>query len=199
MKTAPQHFEHLLVAQHVTGQGRRASAHAMRSLGWSGMDPVAVTLQSRVAAGSHPLPAPTEHRGGWKRGQGGIVQPSRSRKSRLETLHLPQTRLPSTLPKARGSALHVRLFLENLIRALVLFNGLRSRHCQRALLGYHYHKLSDWDYPLQIVRSQYAHTSQSICMRIMAGDVGKGHYCRGDGHGKGERNRVLLHVYQRQR
>ena len=30
------------------------------------------------------------------------------------------------------------LFLENLIRALLIFNGLRSRHCQRALLGYHY-------------------------------------------------------------
>jgi hypothetical protein len=30
------------------------------------------------------------------------------------------------------------LFLENLIRALLIFNELRSRHCQRALLGYHY-------------------------------------------------------------
>jgi hypothetical protein len=30
------------------------------------------------------------------------------------------------------------LFLENLIRALLIFNRLRSRHCQRALLGYHY-------------------------------------------------------------
>jgi hypothetical protein len=30
------------------------------------------------------------------------------------------------------------LFLENLIRALLIFNELRNRHCQRALLGYHY-------------------------------------------------------------
>jgi hypothetical protein len=37
-----------------------------------------------------------------------------------------------------GSALHVMLFLANLIRALLIFNGLRSRHYQRALLGYHY-------------------------------------------------------------
>jgi hypothetical protein len=29
-----------------------------------------------------------------------------------------------------GIALHVMLFLENLIRALLIFNGLRSRHCQ---------------------------------------------------------------------
>ncbi len=34
-----------------------------------------------------------------------------------------------------GSALHVMLFLKNPIRALFIFNGLRSRHCQRALLG----------------------------------------------------------------
>src|SRR5215471_2001342 len=38
----------------------------------------------------------------------------------------------------RGNALHVMLFLKNLIRALWIFNGLRSRHCQRALLVYHY-------------------------------------------------------------
>jgi hypothetical protein len=37
-----------------------------------------------------------------------------------------------------GSALHVMLFLENTLQALFIFNGLRSRHCQRALLGYHY-------------------------------------------------------------
>ena len=30
------------------------------------------------------------------------------------------------------------LFLENLIRALLIFNGLQSHHCQRALLVYHY-------------------------------------------------------------
>src|SRR5215813_7335942 len=41
-------------------------------------------------------------------------------------------------PKTGGSALHVMLFLENLLRALLIFNGLRSRHCQRALLVYHY-------------------------------------------------------------
>src|SRR5262245_4315786 len=37
-----------------------------------------------------------------------------------------------------GSALHVMLCLENFIRALLIFNGLRSRYYQRALLGYHY-------------------------------------------------------------
>jgi hypothetical protein len=36
-----------------------------------------------------------------------------------------------------GSALHVMLFLENTLQTLFIFNGLRSRHCQRALLGYH--------------------------------------------------------------
>jgi len=35
-----------------------------------------------------------------------------------------------------SSALHVMLFFENLIRALSIFNGLRSRYCQRALLVY---------------------------------------------------------------
>jgi hypothetical protein len=30
------------------------------------------------------------------------------------------------------------LFPENLIRALLIFSELRSRHCQRALLEYHY-------------------------------------------------------------
>ena len=34
-----------------------------------------------------------------------------------------------------GSALHVMLFLKNPIRVLFIFNGLRSRHCPRALLG----------------------------------------------------------------
>src|SRR6266446_8581255 len=34
------------------------------------------------------------------------------------------------------------LFLENFIRALLIFNELRSRHCQRALLGYHYPRAS---------------------------------------------------------
>jgi len=38
-----------------------------------------------------------------------------------------------------GSALHVMLFLENILQVLFIFNGLRRRHCQRALLGYHYH------------------------------------------------------------
>src|SRR5215471_9618844 len=46
-------------------------------------------------------------------------------------------------PSELGSALHVMLFLANLIRALLIFNGLRSRHCQRAFLGYHY-RLRCW-------------------------------------------------------
>src|SRR5215471_2017259 len=41
---------------------------------------------------------------------------------------------------SRGSARHVMLFPENLIRALLIFSELRSRHCQRALLEYHYHR-----------------------------------------------------------
>src|SRR5215475_12192363 len=46
------------------------------------------------------------------------------------------------IPTGIGSALHVMLFLENLIRALLIFNGLRSLYCQRALLGYHYPAMS---------------------------------------------------------
>jgi hypothetical protein len=46
-------------------------------------------------------------------------------------------------PSSRGSALHVMLFLENISQALFIFNGLRSHHCQRALLGYHYPKI-EW-------------------------------------------------------
>src|SRR6516165_9365046 len=42
-----------------------------------------------------------------------------------------------------GSALHVMLFLKNLIRALRIFNGLRSCHGQRALLVYHYRHLGE--------------------------------------------------------
>jgi hypothetical protein len=37
--------------------------------------------------------------------------------------------------KSQGTALHVMLFLKNPIRTLFIFNVLRSRHCQRALLG----------------------------------------------------------------
>src|SRR5215510_15379526 len=33
------------------------------------------------------------------------------------------------------------LFVENLIQASLIFNGLRGRHCQRALLVYHYPRL----------------------------------------------------------
>jgi len=39
-----------------------------------------------------------------------------------------------------GSALHGMLFLENLGRVLLMFHGLRSRHCQRTLLVYHYRR-----------------------------------------------------------
>ena len=42
------------------------------------------------------------------------------------------------MPSLVGSALHVMLFLENLIRALLIFNGLRGQDYQRALLVYHY-------------------------------------------------------------
>jgi hypothetical protein len=41
--------------------------------------------------------------------------------------------------KKSGSALHVMLLLENSICTSFIFNELRRRHCQRALLGCHYH------------------------------------------------------------
>jgi transposase InsO family protein len=44
--------------------------------------------------------------------------------------------------QGEGSALHVMLFLENILQVLFIFNGLRRRHCQRALLGYHYRPTS---------------------------------------------------------
>ena len=37
-----------------------------------------------------------------------------------------------------GRALHGMLFLENPMRTLFVFNGLRSYHSRPALLGYHY-------------------------------------------------------------
>jgi hypothetical protein len=40
----------------------------------------------------------------------------------------------------QGSALRVMLVLANLRRVLVIFNGVRSHHGQRALLGYHYRR-----------------------------------------------------------
>src|SRR5262245_43872936 len=48
------------------------------------------------------------------------------------------SKLPIKDRETPGSALHVMLFFENLIRALLIFNGLRGRYCQRALLVYHY-------------------------------------------------------------
>jgi hypothetical protein len=66
-----------------------------------------------------------------------------SEKVETATNHFVKTlaRQMRTLPT--GSALHVMLFLENTLQALFIFNGLRSRHCQRALLGYHYRLMSD--------------------------------------------------------
>ena len=57
---------------------------------------------------------------------------------RLELADLAGLARGSVTVAATGSALHVRLFFANLIRALLIFNGLRSRYCQRALLVYHY-------------------------------------------------------------
>jgi transposase-like protein len=53
--------------------------------------------------------------------------------------------LPDHLHIQPGSALHVMLFLENTLQTLFIFNRLRIRHCQRALLGYHYQKLGNVD------------------------------------------------------
>jgi len=43
--------------------------------------------------------------------------------------------------KSIGRALHVRLFLENLLRVLLMFNRLRCCHGQRACLGEHDRRL----------------------------------------------------------
>src|SRR5262245_36834301 len=56
-----------------------------------------------------------------------------------------------------GSALHVMLVLKNLIRALRIFNGLRSRHCQRALLVYHY--------PTKSLRTLFPGARLGTCLR----------------------------------
>src|SRR5262245_57391811 len=69
----------------------------------------------------------------------------RAQSVRPRTLERPQMAIPAVrtafrfpLPRCgAGSALPVMLFLETLIRALLIFNGLRSPHCQRALLVYH--------------------------------------------------------------
>jgi hypothetical protein len=42
------------------------------------------------------------------------------------------------MKQAVGGALHVRPLLENPVRTLLIFNGLQSRYCRKALLGYHY-------------------------------------------------------------
>src|SRR5437660_4283368 len=51
----------------------------------------------------------------------------------------------------KGRALHVMLFFENFIRALLICNELRSRYYQRALLVYHYPsiKTTDLGVPVQ--------------------------------------------------
>ena len=47
----------------------------------------------------------------------------------------------SRKPKSAGRALHVRLYRENLIRALLIFHGLWNRHGQRAfLVSHHRHR-----------------------------------------------------------
>ena len=47
----------------------------------------------------------------------------------------------SRKPKSAGRALHVRLYLENLIRALLIFHELWNRHGQRAfLVSHHRHR-----------------------------------------------------------
>jgi hypothetical protein len=45
---------------------------------------------------------------------------------------------PEAAQQLLDPALHIMLFLENLRRTLFIFNGLRSRYGQRALLEYHY-------------------------------------------------------------
>src|SRR6516165_3234025 len=68
-----------------------------------------------------------------------ILMPTKKpRGAELTLEHQRPTRRSISGGCASGSALHVMLFLKNLIRALRIFNGLRSCHGQRALLVYHY-------------------------------------------------------------
>jgi hypothetical protein len=114
------------------GQKRTQQQEAVVT-GLSTMAPYPRTPQAVVAAwlqdpdgrvpGARPVPVGKELRATW---EGKAVA-----LARLVTRAAP-----------RGSALHVMLFLENTLQALFIFNGLRSRHCQRALLGYHYHSFT---------------------------------------------------------
>ena len=73
--------------------------------------------------------------------------------------------------RAPGSALHVMLFLENLIRALLRCNGLRSRHCQRALLVYHYrHQRMSPDAPTPACTRLAPHCRAWPSVRHIGGD-----------------------------
>jgi hypothetical protein len=67
---------------------------------------------------------------------GGFVEPVLRRVARFADVFFP-TWTPIEGYRV-GSALHVRLFLENLTQASLVFNGLQSCHGQRALLVYHY-------------------------------------------------------------
>jgi len=51
---------------------------------------------------------------------------------------LRQQSLDGFVGFVRGSALHVMLFLANLVQVLLILNELRSCYSPRALLGYHY-------------------------------------------------------------
>jgi hypothetical protein len=76
-----------------------------------------------------------------------------------------------------GRALHVRLFHENLRRVLLILNGLRSCHDQRALLGYYYpQSRRSCSHYAHIFRTQEAQENQSGILRakivIYAGESG---------------------------
>ena len=76
-----------------------------------------------------------------------------------------QARLTDVRDRIEGSALHVMLFLKNLLRALWMFNGVRSRQCQRAFLVYHYHDRSLWAKHGRIAHLQPAFTVITMDMR----------------------------------
>src|SRR5689334_11090090 len=63
------------------------------------------------------------------------------------------------------------LFLENLIRALLIFNGLRSCYCQRAFLGYHYLTESVGDRAADSVAPRH------VCGHIRTSDGGTSRAC----------------------
>jgi hypothetical protein len=118
-------------ASHSIEASRRATISTLRSMRDVAVGPSGV-LSGRAHA-RHPTRSAAQRKKSWR-----PTTPYRVLYSILRSLRMHQTFAGLGVYSHMGSALHVMLFLENLIRALLIFNGLRSSHCQRALLGYHY-------------------------------------------------------------